>query len=415
MATRWPGLIQWEETILGNTAVIRLLEGQLVWYPPGADTEPRALNNDIDQEKLRAMLAQRRVNVCFAAAGADARLLVLPVTAAEKKHISKSLPFTLEEQVVADVDDLHFAYCPLDKENFAVAIVAREKMEQWLGELSEFPGIQKWLPEPLLLPWKSGEWCLVVEGDSVIVRVGECDGFTVECELVGDMLQSVLQATTAPESVVIYGSDQAADTQLVPDEMREVVQWRSGNLYAAMLLSESSEVNLNLLQGEFGARLPLGRWWRQWRAVAAVFAAVFILQLAASFADYRSLSAQNLALRGAVQDSYRQAFPKGAVVDAEKQLRRQLDALRGTGQSSGFVSLMDRVGNAIAGMPGTTIASINYTDKGDEMRLNIVAADFEGVEKLRSRMNEAGLEAIMESSSTQGDRVSARLRVGERS
>jgi type II secretory pathway component PulL len=49
------------------------------------------------------------------------------------------------------------------------------------------------------------------------------------------------------------------------------------------------------------------------------------------------------------------------------------------------------------------------------MRLNIVAVDFEGVEKLRSRINEAGLEAVMESSSTQGKRVSARLRVKKRS
>ena len=87
----------------------------------------------------------------------------------------------------------------------------------------------------------------------------------------------------------------------------------------------------------------------------------------------------------------------------------------GGGQPSGFIGLIERVGGAIAGMPGTTIASINYNDKGNEMRLNIVAADFEGVEQLRSRMSEAGLEAIMESSSTQGDRVSARLRVTERS
>ena len=144
-------------------------------------------------------------------------------------------------------------------------------------------------------------------------------------------------------------------------------------------------------------------------------AAAFVLQLGAAYAEYRSLSAQNIALRSAVQDSYRSVFPTGVVVDAEKQLRRQLDALGGTGEGAGFVSLMERVGDAIAGMPGTTIASINYNDKGGEMRLNIVAADFEGVEKLRSRMNEAGLEAVTESSNTKGDRVSARLRVKERS
>lgn len=387
----------------------------MVWYPPGADTQPRSLDDDIARENLRATLAQRRVDVCFAVAGADARLLTLPVTPVEKKHIRKSLPFMLEEQVVADVDELHFAYCSLDKDKFAVAIVAREKMAEWQDILSEFRGIGKWLPEPLLLPWQHGEWCLVIDGDNAIVRVGQCEGFTVESELLDALLQGMLRETARPEAVIVYGSDQTADTQLVPGELREQVQWRRGNLYAAMLLSETAGVNLNLLQGDFAPLLPLGQWWRQWRAVAAVFAGAFILQLAAAYADFRTLSAQNLALRGAVQESYRKAYPKGAIVDAEKQLRRQLDALQGSGQSSGFIGLMERVGSAIAGMPGTTIASINYNDKGDEMRLNIVAANFEGVEKLRSRINEAGLEAIMESSSTKGDRVSARLRVGERS
>ena len=187
----WFGGIHWEDTILRDTAVVRLVEDQLVWYPPGADTEPRSLDDDIARENLRATLVQRRADVCFAVAGADARLLTLPVTPAEKKHISKSLPFTLEEQVAADVDDLHFAYCPLDKDNFAVAIVAREKMAGWQDSLSELPGIGKWLPEPLLLPWQSGEWCLVVEGDNTIVRVGQmrrvhCRIRAVGCSVAGD-------------------------------------------------------------------------------------------------------------------------------------------------------------------------------------------------------------------------------------
>ena len=102
-------------------------------------------------------------------------------------------------------------------------------------------------------------------------------------------------------------------------------------------------------------------------------------------------------------------------MDAEKQLSRQLSALRGSGQASGFITLMERVGAVIAGSPGTSIATINYTDKGGEMRMNIVAADFETVEQVREQINKSGLEAIMESSSVQGDQVRARLRIGERS
>jgi general secretion pathway protein L len=400
---------------LHTTAVVRLVGDRLAWYPPGTSDEPQWLDNDIARENLRAALAQRRLGVCFAVPGADARLLTLPVTAAEKKHINKSLPFALEEQVAEDIDDLHFASCSLDKDTMAVAICARSNMLDWQALLADFSGISQWRPEPLLLPWQEGEWCLVVEGDTVIVRLGQCEGFTVESDLVSTLLQGALAEQAEPGAIVVYGRDQSADTGLLPASLHDNVQWRNGNFYAALLLSESSGLNLNLLQGDFVPRLPFGRWWGQWRAVAALFTAAFLLQLVATYADYRNLTAENLALRGAVQDSYRKAFPKGAVVDAEKQLRRQLDALRGTGQSSGFVSLMERIGVVVADMSDTTIASINYNEKGDEMRMNIVAADFEGVEQLRSRINEAGLEAVMESSSAQGDRVRARLRVGERS
>jgi type II secretion system protein L len=377
--------------------------------------EPQWLDDDAVRETVRATLAQRRVAVCFAAPGADTRLLTLPVAPEEKKHLSQSLPYSLEDQVAADVDSLHFASSPLQDDLYAVAITARARMEEWQALLADYPGTAQWVPEPLLLPWQAGEWCLVIEGDSAVMRVGQCAGFTVETALVNALSRSVLEESGAPEAVIVYGADQAQDVALLPDTLRDRVQWRRGNFCAALLISDAPGTSLNLLQGSYAPQLPLALWWRQWRAVAAVLAGVFVLQLAAVYADYRSLSAQNLALRNAVQESYRRAFPEGAVVDAEKQLRRQLDALGGTGQASGFVGLLDRVGGAIAGMPGTTIASINYNDKGDEMRLNIVAADFEGVEKLRSKIHEAGLEAIMESSNMQGTRVSARLRVTERS
>ena len=98
-----------------NTAVIRLIDDRLAWYPPGASEEPQWLDNDIARENLRAALAQRRVKLCFAAPGADVRLLAQSVSADERKHIGKSLPFMLEEQVAADIEELHFASCPLDK------------------------------------------------------------------------------------------------------------------------------------------------------------------------------------------------------------------------------------------------------------------------------------------------------------
>ena len=111
-----------------DTTVVRLVDGRLAWYPPGAGTEPRWLDNEGVLEQLAAALSQRGVRACFAVPGEDARLLTVPVAAEEKKHLSRSLPFSLEEQVATDVEDLHFAYCPLSDTDYGVAIVAREKM-----------------------------------------------------------------------------------------------------------------------------------------------------------------------------------------------------------------------------------------------------------------------------------------------
>ncbi len=398
-----------------NIALIRLLQGKLAWYAPGTSEEPQWLEDPAAVEKLRAALSQRRLHPWFAVPGEDVRLARLTVTAEEKKHVGKSLPFMLEEEVAADIDELHFASRALSGNDLAVAITTRQAMEQWHGLLDAFPNINQWVPEPLMLPWQAGEWSLLLEDGRAVVRTGEAEGFCIEREMLPSLLEAARTPGDEPEAIIIYGEEQAADTELVPDDLRDRIQWRRGNFYAALLLSDLNEAPLNLLQGGYAPRLPLRRWWQQWRAVAAVFAVAFGLHLVATYVDYLGLKRENLALRAAVEESYRKAFPRGAVVDAEKQLQRQLDALRGSGQTGGFVSLMSRVGAAIEGNPGTRIASINYSDRADEMRMNIVAQDYEAVEQVRAAINGAGLQAVMESSSAQGDGVRARLRVGDRS
>jgi type II secretion system protein L len=254
----------------------------------------------------------------------------------------------------------------------------------------------------------------VLEGDRAIVRSGACAGFGAECEMLPLLLAALQADSGSPEAIVIYGENQQADSERVPTALRDRVQWRRGDWYAAMLLAEEPDPQLNLRQGEWALRLPLQRWWQHWRQAAALFALAVAVHLFASWMDYRNLQAENLALRGAVQETYRIAMPRGAVVDAEKQLRRQLDALSGSASGSGFVSLMARVGPVVAEGKGS-IVSINYNDKAAEMRLNLLAGSYDAVEQIRAGFVQSGLQATLENSSAQGDQVRARLRVGERS
>jgi len=401
---------------LFERTIIRLIDGQLVWYPPGTDSDPRPLDSDTERARLRQIASQPQGQLCFAVPGTDVTLLKVEFSAAEKKHIHKALPFTLEEQLIEDIDQLHFSTATIGKTSLCAAVCSSEKMRDWAALHEGLPAAKSWVAEPQLLPWQAGEWTLVLEEGYAIVRMGECEGFSIERELLSPMLVAAMAGnSTAPRAVIIYGQDQEADRALLPESLNDAMQWRAGDFRAALLLSEADNLAVNLLQGAFARRLPLNRWWPQWRTVAAVLAVAFSIQLVSSYAGYVVLKRENLALRQETEHSYRRAFPKGALVDAEKQVKRQLDGLRGSAQTSGFVSLMDKVGSIIASRPGTQIESINYTDKGGEMRMNITASDFAAVEAIRTAMTEKGLDAVMENSNAQGERVRARLRVGEKS
>lgn len=396
-----------------DSIIIRQIADQLVWYPPGADEGFEVLDSPQAFDRVNEWAKQPRTAVCFAVPGTDVSLMTSDFSASEKKHIAKALPFILEEQLVSDVDELHFASVMLGKTSLCAAVCARQKMQDWQVLLAPIAGLDSWVSEPQLLPWQPGEWVLVVESNYAIVRIGAAEGFSIECDLLASMLAAALaNGADVPNAVIIYGADQARERALLPEAVQDLMQWRKGDFRTAVMLSREDDATVNLLQGEFAHRLPLGRWWQQWRVVAAVLLAAFTLQLIAGYASYVDLEQENLELRRAIESSYRRAFPKGALVDPEKQVRRQLDALRGTAQSSGFTQLLNRVGEIVAAKPGTSIASINYSDKGGDMRINITAGDFETVEAIRTQMTESGLEAVMESSNAQGNQVRARLRIG---
>ncbi len=395
-----------------ESAVIRLLDNSLVWYPPGSSDDPRPLDDEVQQEQLQALAAGRRAPVLFAVPGGDVTLRELTITPAEKRHIGKSLPYMLEDDFATDVDNLHFASRALDQLELGVAACTHQSMADWQDLLADHPVAAQWVPEPLLLPWQAGELCVVIEAQQIVVRSGANEGFTAERELAAAMLGTLPEDMA--DTVIVYGLDQAVDTELLPGWMRERMQWRTGNFAAALMLAREERQPLNLLQGGYGANLPIELWWRQWRMVAGVFAAAFLLQVGSTYAHFASLEEENLLLRQQIESAYREVVPRGAVVDPERQLKRQIDDLRGGSQSVSFISLMDRIGAVVASQPGAQVATINFSDKLGDVRINLVVPDFPAVEAIRKSLSEQGMEAVTENSNRQGDVVRARLKVSEK-
>ena len=393
-----------------HSAVIRWQQGQLVWYPPGSSEPPHPLDSPAAIAPLQALAAARQGPLILALPGADVTLRELDYSAAERRHIGKALPFLLEQELAADIEELHFAVRPAGKLRLAVAVCSQQCMQFWQEQVAALPPLGQWLPEPLLLPWQPGQVCLLLEADYIVVRSGRNSGFAAARAMAEPLLAALAQ-TAEFAAVVVYGVGQTVDTALLPAAWRELVQWRRGDFGTALLLSAEQRQPLNLLQGAYAARLPLQRWWRRWRMVAALLAAALGLQLASTWASYSQLKSANLQLQQQIEGSYRELNPQGRARDYLKALQQQLTAARGSARGVGFVTLLARTGQQLQAGPGLQLTSIHFNEKSAALRLQLLAPDFAAVESLRTRLVAAGLQVQMEHSSKRDQRVRARLQV----
>lgn len=377
-----------------NISVIRLdASGLLLWR--AGEPSPVALDD----------LGDLPENTVFAAPSDAVRLLVVEVADEELRHLLKALPFRLEEEVAEDIDRLHFAFrrAAEGESRLLVAVARREMMTAWSEVV---PMSVRWVPEALLLPWRAGDAAVLIEADQALVRLPDGSGARVESDLLGPVLEAA-----NPDDIVIYSGDAVDAAQWLPEALRSRAQFRVGNLGAALRLTRSDDVTLDLRQGAFAPRLPLAAWWQQWQRVAVAAGVALVLQFAADLADVQRLGAQNVALRTAIQESYRRANPRGAVVDVEKQLDRQLAEFGGGDGAGAFTPVLFAVTTAVAGVDGLGLTTLNYTGAGD-VRISINAPDFAAVETLRLRLTAASLSATLESSNASSDGVRARLRIG---
>ena len=388
-----------------NQSLLRIRDGRLYWLEPGQGEV--AVASDA-LERLRAVLAQRNHQVVFAAPGEDVRLIEVSVSREERRHLDQALPFMLEEQLSEDIETLHFARGKLHDNQLQVAVVSDACMSAWQAQLGDLPPTLPWIPEPLLLPRQRGEWTVVLDEGRALLRFGTGRGACIELGHLPLLLSSLTEQ--APERVVVYGPDDSQRSAFVAWADR--LEWRRGGLAEALLLGAAADAPLDLRQGAWAPRLPYEAWWRQWRPVAAMLLLGVVLHSASTWLDLRRLDRENLVLREEVQALYRQVNPRGNVVDAERQLRRQIQALSGEAGDASFTALLAPLGDAVAKRRDTRLASLNYSQRNGELRVNLLAPDFDEVEALRQALVKAGLQAKLENSSRNGDRVRARLSIG---
>ena len=359
-----------------------------------------------------------RGTLADAAAAAVGRrvLLVVPgsavlltgadVPASQLSRARVAIPWALEDRLVADVEQLHFALGTQRADGtWPVAVVARADMDDWLARCRAV-GLQPHSvrPEPLALPAPPDDgWLALTEPGYVVVRTADDAGFACEPEMLG-LLAGALPAPTQIRSLGAGAVTWPVDLAPLVGAPEAVADPAAAFTWAG--------AGIELLQGPYSRRERAGRQWRRWRtpaALAGVLALIAGIQLAF---DYAALGAREAALREELAAVFKATFPDvQQVSDPRAQMAARLRTLQGADAGDAdFAGLLARVGAGIGDQDATLTA---LTWRGGALELEIAVDDLPVLDRVQRGLDEAGLETELRGAERDGERTTGRITVRE--
>ncbi len=377
----------------------------------GPDIEIR---EGLEQASLHATGSR----VIVIAPGQSVVLASARIPSRNRQRILSALPYMLEDQLISEVERLHFALGQRDADGLvSTAIVDRELMTAWLARLRSFdiePDMVT--PDLLCLPLSPGHWTLLHGAHHSLMRTGPQSGSVIDNDnlvaITGLLLDEA--AGRLPETIDCFSHDPQA---LPLGELEAAVAVSVETLDApvpAFLARHFQEGNsINLLQGEFSRREQLGRLWRPWLPALGLLAALLLINGAVTIADYFRLGKEQARLVEHNKQIYRDAFPQSRrVVNPRAQMEQGLEKLRSGGglMSSGFLDILKASGADFSKTKGLVLQRFSYRDGRLDIALTI--PDLQALDKLKERLvKDAGLLVEIQSASARNGKVEARMQL----
>lgn len=347
-----------------------------------------------------------RCEVIVALPGQDVSMTRVTLPAGTKRHLQRIIPYALEEELATDIEQLHFAWPDLKNTELPVAVVAKERMNYWLQVLTE-AGIDSafWVPDCFLLPHQNDTWQAIELADSVIVRTGEWQGFTIEKEQFAQLAPAFAAEQNSPTEIIHYGALNwpQSPAPLIPADI-EVP-------FTIAVQSIATGNRINLRQGAYRSQRAKRSVDLPWKGLATAASVLFVLAVLLNGVRYWQLESQRGALKAQAEQLYRDAFPgQTRIVNLKVQLQRQLESLGlGSADEASVLAVLQQLAPAFKSQPELQLELLRF--QNNELRLQATASSFSQFEAFQQAAKAEGLTVEAGSMSNRGEQVSGSLTV----
>ena len=367
-----------------------------------------------DLPALAAIAADKEVIVI--APPEDVLLVEAKLPKLSRQRLLQALPFALEEQLLTDISELHFAigdYQPND--TLPVAIIAKTTIANWLSTLTD-AGIapSALIPAPLILPLFDNVWTILLRDESAIVRTGLYSGFACDKQNLAALLQLKRAELTEPPHAIYLLNTDAAPFLAEKEGLKDIVTEKrltEKQLYTDSMHSMETPA-INLMQGDFQARRKTSHSKRIWLLAGYIAAAWLTLVLVSNVVSYLILHHESSQIETAINTIYQHNFPQSHSMVAPKQrMTDKLNNLMNQNHKNRLLVWLAYVGKSLHETSTIKIQQMDY--RNNVLTLDISAPNFESVDKFTQALTLQSLNVKQQNVATAGTQVKGALIITE--
>lgn len=321
-----------------------------------------------------------------------------------RKQFNAALPYSLEESISEEVENMHFS-CVNWKagEESNVSVVSKSKMLEWqdLATKHRLP-IKQLVPEHSLVPFHEAADCSIALVDNELLashRNGE--GVTIDRGFVDIWLMNM------PIGDVIAVNDETLTESLIsanPD--RDIRYWDFGNKLAHWLEYEQA-LSLDLWSDVYRPRVS-----RMSKKAFVLPLMILLISLAIKlgYDSYRyfALHAEIVSVQHEAQKILKARFPSlnNVALGTEREMmERAVARMAGSDKSQSVHNALAQA-SAILAQQRVSLSDISY--RNDELVITCLLNDFSQVDLLTKQFNRrSNLSAELQSSASEDGKIIA--------
>lgn len=372
-----------------------------------------------EEQLIEWLKAQAQTSITLIIPGEKVVARQVDYNEKEKRHFIKMLPYEIEDDIIDDVESLHFSVGLKRQGQATIAYLD----DAWFSNIWHFftdleYDIIRCIPDFQLIKPEPGRISLRFEPQRVQAHTDSGIGFSCSRTLAPLLLPGFLEQAPENVSLSVYMNDKHNDEDgsRVSNLLNTIApERRSEFYYREPTVSVMNSQAINFCHGQYGKTISQAQWIKECRGVAILAIVTVFIFLGVNFFDIYQLQQKNQQARQNIESVYRSVIPRGVVNDPIRQMRRKLNQGNATSnEPSQAIYLLSIVAPIIKTLH-VDLSAVNYSNKDRLMRLNVQADSFKAVEKLRTDIVAKGLHAELLSSNAIDQKFQARLSISAHS